>query len=59
MNRKKIKEEAIRRLELMFDNNFYIDNVYILAMHARFEFKCLWKIAFNEHLSINDILFIQ
>lgn len=43
-------KEAIRRLELLFDNNYYIDGKFILPIHARFELRNLWNIAFNEYI---------
>jgi hypothetical protein len=51
------EKEAIRRIELLFDNNFYIEVLYTL--HIKFELKKLWFIAFGTTLSVNDLTFIK
>jgi len=51
------KKQAIREIELMFDNNFYL--LALTPLQARFTFKLLWELVFGEKLTSNDLSFIR
>ena len=49
-------EKTIRRIETLLDNNYFVDGKFIMPIHARFELKRLWNIAFGESLSTDQLI---